>query len=420
MKTSDEIKTEIAHQRAIIERICDEATRENREINAAEGKQVDAVHAILPKLTDDLERTIRIESDRLATVAAKMEPIMVSKFGKGSTNDAKRLRSLSGKSEGQIFNSTESVAASMPRSNEAGPYAFGELILAKACGTRRSPSYIQNAMKEMDNASGGFLVPNGFSSSFIDLARNQMAIMQAGATTMTMDTADVTMALVNSDPTAYVKAEMDLATESGITFGAARLDAQTVVIFLTMSRELAEDAPNAAQLIVDVGSKALATQVDEWALVGKSGSFTGLTGNTAIHETTSVGSIDWLDFSEAATLCRLDNYEPKAAILNPRIYDDVHTISVGDGVNSQRGWLPRPESIKDLAFLPTNSCPLASAVVGDFSTLIWGIRVQPTVEVSTTSGDTFQRHAVAVKIYWRGDFVLTRPSSLERLSGITS
>lgn len=371
-----------------------------------------------PGLRDDLLEDIK----RAETMERKIVSSGAFKSLESKTHatTAKQLRSGNGSASCFVFNKGDSVADAYPESRDMGPYAFGELIVAKACGAHHAPHYVKNAMKQLDNTSGGFLVPNGFSSMFLDLARNQMTIMRAGATMMTMDTADMTIAKVDADPTPYVKPEMELATASDITFGAARLDAQTVMVYMTASRELIEDSPNAAQLIVDVGSQALATKVDEWALVGNSSSFTGLTDNSSIHATTSVGAIDWLDFSEASTLCRLANYEPKAAILNPRIYDDLHTIPTGDGTNSSKGWLPRPESIKDLAFLPTNSCPLAYSVVGDFAPLLWGVRTQPTVEVSTQAGEMFQRHGVAIKIFWRGDFVLTRPTSLERLTGITS
>ncbi len=407
MKTSDEIKTEIAHQRAIIERICDEATRENREINATEAKQVDSVHAVLPKLTDDLERTIRIESDRLATVASKMEPLLSRKTGRGVSRDG-------------FVTLNRGDLASDAVGSIGVPNAMGHAIRAMILGpTKTTPQEIRNAMSENNNPAGGFLVPDQLSTEVIDLWRARSVLAQAGMRTMMQTTEDLHIARVTGDPDFGVYGENQTITESAMTFGLTTMSALKVATRITASRELVEDANNFVELVSQVLQSSIAAQIDYYGIVGGSG-FNGLESRTDLHATTGIGAVDWLDLAAAAVAIRSANGEPGAAIMHPSIHDALLNAQSGDGVNASRGWLGAPPSLSNVQMLHTTNCTSTKIIVGDFTNLVSGIRQRPLVEISTNAGTAFETHSVQIKITSRIDFAVTRSAAFERLEGVTA
>ena len=82
MKTSDKIKQEIESSKDIINDIVELATAENREITKAEAKKVDAAHAAIKDHAENLERTLRIEADRVADVASKFPSFLENTLAK--------------------------------------------------------------------------------------------------------------------------------------------------------------------------------------------------------------------------------------------------------------------------------------------------------------------------------------------------
>jgi len=272
-----------------------------------------------------------------------------------------------------------------------------------------------------DNQLGGFLVPERLSGEIIDLARGKSVLMASGTKTVLMDSDNLTIPKLETDATVATKSENSAFTASDVKFGARRLNTYTAGALVKLSRELAEDAPEllASQLSQFLGS-AMATQVDLWGLVGTgSAQPTGILNQPAINATGSIGAIDWLDVSTAATLVRNANHEPNAAIMNTEVHDDLFTIATGDGTNSARGWLSAPETLKNIQYLQTTNCPLAKLIVGDFTKYLMGIRTGARVEM-TTDGTAFENHQAWVKITMRFDFVTLDDSAFQILSGITS
>ena len=105
-------------------------------------------------------------------------------------------------------------------------------------------------------------------------------------------------------------------------------------------------------------------------------------------------------------------------ILGVQAYEDLQVLPAGDGTNSMKGWVPAPGSVAGLSYYSTNNCPLAQAVVGDFSNAIFGVRESARIEVSPDVG--FEEDSLFFKVVWRGDFAVVDPSAFHRLAGTTS
>ena len=64
-----------------------------------------------------------------------------------------------------------------------------------------------------------------------------------------MPTNELTIAHVDSGPTAYWRPEGSAVTASGVTFGKYTLRSKTLACIIPITLELLEDAPNAAQIV---------------------------------------------------------------------------------------------------------------------------------------------------------------------------
>lgn len=226
----------------------------------------------------------------------------------------------------------------LPTQSEYKPseLSLGRVVRAVATGDWRKYAPAEfKALAENSNSGGGFLVPDALSSRLIDAARAASVTQRAGALTIPMTTETLTVAKVLTDPTFEVKVENEAFTGSDPTFGAINLTAHTFGTFVTLSRELAADAPNIEQIVELILSRALAAELDRQALQGSaSAEWDGLTINGDIGSTSSVGAIAWEDIATGVVDVQTNDYAPNAYVASPTIAGDLAVLTSGDGVNS--------------------------------------------------------------------------------------
>ncbi len=187
-----------------------------------------------------------------------------------------------------------------------------------------------------------------------------------------------------------------------------------------MSRELAVDSPNFAQVAEDAISSALAVALDSIGLNGASSlgdngyQIIGLNEDADIAETGSISSLSWAELSAAATAVRGRNHEPNGAVLATSIHDGLLLSQT-----TTNEWLTAPPTLANVGLAHTTSQPTAKAIVGDFRNCAWGLRQNLQIETTTEGGDAFETHAVYIKATWRGDFGTMRPGAFQRLAGIS-
>lgn len=426
MRKSIELREEIESGKSKIEAIVNKAESENRDLSKDEaaivdewlgsgGKpgRIDALHA-------ELDRATKLESEQRVKVRETLGPALQAQLRDSGiirpSDGPVMFRDMRSGKAIRAFGKGETIASSV---RDVCPDGIGQLVQASLTGLKswHHPA-VHASMSTLSNPAGGYLIGPQISSTVIDYARNRAALMQAGAMAVTMESPELLIATVNSDPEIQVKAEMEKFTGSTVTFGQVKMEAKTIGTVVTMSRELAEDAANVSAIVTQVLGRSLATAIDKMAIqgTGAGNSFNGMTVRTDIDNTgtTSVGAIAWEDFHNAATAVRERNYEPNGAVMNPTIYGDLQIIKGTDS------WFGAPPSLDGVGLFQTNNCPLAFGIVGDFSHAVFGIRSQALIEISVDADEAFERHQVKVKITFRGDFGLTDPNAFHRLEGITS
>jgi len=130
----------------------------------------------------------------------------------------------------------------------------------------------------------------------------------------------------------------------------------------------------------------------------------------------SIGSVDYEDFLNAIQLIEVDKGQARTMIVSPSVKYDLAALLVNSEANH---YATPPPDVSALQKLVTTSLPSGYSVVGDFRSLLIGIRQEPRIEISTVAGDTFKKHQLALKITMRCDAALSHATDFCVLSGIT-
>jgi len=318
---------------------------------------------------------------------------------------------------------------------DIGPESLGKILRAKILGD----SYGLNtgeirAMSEGVGGAGGWFVTQQLSSYIIDLARNKSCVLQAGAWTLPVDTAEITLVKVLTDPTGYWVAEGSKITESEGTFAPVKMKMIVLGALVRVSRALLEDAPNSGQVIESGLAGALGLELDRVCLLGD-----GVNEPKGLSECTDVNT-----YSMGANGAALTNFDPfsygcqyvaehngkaSSVIYAPRTAGNIDRLKEG----TTNAPLVGPASYQELVKYQTNQIPITqtkgtsavatSAFVGSFQSIVIGMRKQLTIDVAASgvgsgSDDVFSTAEVLIRGYLRCDVAILRPSHFTHISGI--
>ena len=269
-----------------------------------------------------------------------------------------------------------------------------------------------------DNSTGGFLVPNPLWRQAIDEVRNILVLTRMGARTVPMESGTLSIARVSGDPTVVAsKAENDTITASDVTFDQINLVAHTMAVRCVISRELAEDSINAAEVIQQAMLGAMAQTMDAKFLRGSgSGEPLGVVNQTGVQETSSVGSITYDNILNAIEDLADYNFEPTGFVATPLLNTALMKLKVNGEANH---YATPPAAIRELQRLTSKQVATGELYIGDWSRVLIGIRQEPMIEIDR-SGDYFDKHQVGIKITMRGDAHIERGQALCKLTGATA
>jgi HK97 family phage major capsid protein len=333
-----------------------------------------------------------------------------------------------------VLQHKDSLAALGERTGTPLP-SLGRLLRGMVLGSRADDAReLEEERKSLGisaDPGGGYLVPTALSGMFVDLLRAKMVLSQAGALTVPMDTADLTVAKLTADPAVSWHGENAAISSSDPTFGAATLHAKTVTALSLMSLELSQDAANIEQVLQNSLARAMAVEIDRAGLQGP----TSTTGTAAAplgimnapgrNSVTSIGApTDWswlVDamYKLAATNVPIDQIG--AFIAHPAVWKKMTKLPTG--LSGDKTPLRAPDDVARLPKLWTTSAPLtggttANGIVGYWPDLLFGVRQAINVRVL---GERFlaDNLQVAVLAYARVDFATVRESSFCTCEGIT-
>lgn len=410
-KKSSELKEQKAVLIEKMKALHQKAESEDRNFSDAEQSKYNELKKQVTDISARIERALEIETDELRLVAENGKVISGTPKPKGEWRTAKN-------EPVEFRNKKNDVRFSARLEKENQNLSLARAIRAMILG---DPGLAPNETRAMSTSGASSAVPDSVAAQIIDYAFEQSAVMQAGASTILMPTKTMTVARINDSGLMEVKTENELFTGDDIGIDGVDLSAFTIGNVFTMSRELAQDAPNFEQIVTRTISNLLADALDNYALNGVGTSEPkGVLATSGIGHVETYGVLDgWGAALEPWALVAEAGHTPNALLMNPATVARLDSISMAS-------LQERPEVLRNIARYHTNKLTKtggmgedeSTLLIGDFSNLVFGIRAGAQVEISATEGDAFKKHQVSIKITWRGDVGVLQPSSFAKVTGI--
>jgi HK97 family phage major capsid protein len=286
---------------------------------------------------------------------------------------------------------------------------------------------VRASMTEGSNSAGGYLTNADLARYVIDKLRAKSQMVNAGMRTTELSTLTTYVARIISDavPVWHSEGSDDLLSNNP-TFDHCIFTARTLGCVLQISKELAADAYNFDQVVVDNLTKSLAAEIDRACLLGDGSGAApvGLLHYPSVGVTNlNAAPNDWTPITNAVgSLLTANAGMPTAVILHPKALMAFNNLQ-----DSLKQPLRRPEVISNLPLLdcgkiPTND-PEGSPVVndgtalyvGDFSQTILGVRAELELQILrerfATSG------CIGIGAWMRVDFQCQHPESVQIVKG---
>ena len=301
-------------------------------------------------------------------------------------------------------------------------FHIGHVLRAMASGEyrREAPEVVRNVLETGTGASGGFAVPTSWMPSLIDTARRQSVVTAAGATTVQMESGAVNIPLVVSDPTASWRAENELVGEGQPSFDNVQLVAKSLAVKCIVSDELLQDGIQIEEAIRRALGRAIALEFDRAALMGAGTEIEpqGLIGIIPEHTAAAVNSVTWEDIGGCNLKIRKTENQANAIISS---IDGGYSLDMSKDNNGR--YLEPPRTLSTLQRLDTTALndPAAgkvSAIVGDFSKLILGVRSRISIEL--LRGNYRDRLQYAFLVHMRADVAVTERGAFAALKHPTA
>lgn len=237
MKSSLQIRNELAENKAKAEALADLVQSENRDgFNEEEAKQIEALKSEQEVLNKSLDTAIKYE----ALVANRLKPEIEKRQQPTNQDDPRLTMPIRFKNAFRkgVFNTAEDA------------YKSGQWILAAIYNNKKAKQFcaengmklrVQNAMTTGDNTKGGFLVPEPLEMSIIEL-REQFGVFSRYAQQWSMSEAVQNVPKLAGEITSYYVGENSSITASDMSFNLVRLEAKKLAGVAVVSSELSEDS----------------------------------------------------------------------------------------------------------------------------------------------------------------------------------
>jgi len=257
----------------------------------------------------------------------------------------------------------------------------------------------RRALSEGSDSAGGVSVPDVTLARFIDSLRAAQVCVQAGAQTVPLTTDKTTIARTVSDP----------------VFAGVTLTARSLAVIFKASRELIEDSLNIERALEASLRGAFAVELDRVALLG-SGTPPeprGIFNTVGVNSLPGIALVNYDPFIQAMAMCWADNSpNVTGVVLSPTNMG----ITMQFKESTTNAYMQKPAGLPP--FYMTSSMDDDSAVLGDFTRLIIGIRTQLRIEVlRELYAANLQYGFVA---YLRADIGVEAPQAFARITNLTS
>lgn len=288
-----------------------------------------------------------------------------------------------------------------------------------------------NATEErsaMTTGSLGAVIPEVLSARIIDYARNISLFGSANVPVYPMESNNLTIGRVASDPVFKFKAEGTEGDEASFSLDSVELNAKTAYGYAYVSLEAINSAKNLTQILYSVFGQAIADAIDKGLLYGQYNSSTssydtfapsGIMNDTDVEEIEATNN-GYDDFIKAIGAVKRNNGTPTVLGINAVTDELISLLTDGNGQPLQA-----PKAFEDLKQVVSNQLAYdetdgSDALVFDPEAIAIGIQKNVVVRMITDSDYCIKNGMVGFQIYAMLDGKAVRPTHIAKITGIGS
>jgi HK97 family phage major capsid protein len=209
--------------------------------------------------------------------------------------------------------------------------------------------------------------------------------------------------------------------ETGVEFAAIEMRARTLMFWVEVSRELAQDAVGLDAALRNALAQSAAVEVDRACIfgIGAAEQPMGLYHDAEITKLAVTPGNHWEDISLSMMSIENANLTPSAVLMSPRTHDILRRLRDGEGhFMPVPQWCPQILVSKQVSDALGAGADESVVVTGDFSNMVIGVRAEYHLEVLKEAAA--RKYAIVLLAGIRLDMAIVRPEGFHLLTGLTT
>ena len=301
----------------------------------------------------------------------------------------------------------KALGASVTR-DEADKVRLGGMLAAFAYGPRTDAERQLLQAKAINSSS--IEMPVAVASEFIDRMSPHMVAVEAGARRVVLQGKETHFIREANSPAVVWASELFDLAEAAPTFDSVALAPKTVRAFVEISREALQDSINLDSALSTVFTAAVAKAINEATFQGAGATEPqGLDVVVAQEQTYTLGgSPTWSTLIKARKQLRTANVDNFSLILAADMEEELD-----DAKDTTGQFILPPASFQNVRRFTNSGVTAGTGYLGDFSNVVYGFRLNPTVE--RFDQGSASRYSAYFLVVARLDIGVFRPTSFVRI-----
>ena len=298
--------------------------------------------------------------------------------------------------------------------------ALGAVVRGIVTGKWDNPE-LKNVV---NTTSNGTLIPQVLSAQVIDLMRNLSLFTSAGVPIVPMETNNLTISRVKSDPVFAFKEEGKEAAESSFELDGVELKAKTAYGYAYVTLEAIQSSKNLDAVIRQVFAQAMANAIDVGMLYGQKNETgfdtfapSGIMNDEDVLKIDAGESASYDDILIAAGAIRKNNGIPTKWAVNAATDEALEMLKDSTGQ-----YLEPPMSLNGMQKIVSNQLAYdeekgSDALVFDPTAMVIGLQNSLVIKI-IEDGECLKKGLVGFQIYSMLDCKAVRPKAICRIIGL--
>ncbi|MCQ2533821.1 MAG: phage major capsid protein [Clostridia bacterium] len=401
---------------------------ENREKQTLSSEHKRAIGETLKAVRDeisDLEKQLDESDDESSRSAVSVESAL--KRMSTDITDGKVISStgtvVPDVQESLVLRSDESFSS---RVKDNSKLDLGKFVRGAVTGNWENATAEMTACSNARSVSG-IVVPQVLSAQIIDKARNVSLFTSAGVPIYPMESDNLTIARVKTDPVFKFKAVgEDQDSENDLEMESIKLESKTAYGYCYVPIETLMSAKNLSGVITEVFSQAMADCIDKAMLYGQYNSTSssyddfapaGIMNDTDIHTIVAENS-GYKDFIKGIGAVRRSNGTPTVLGINADTEEYINLLTDDNGQP-----LGVPKSFDELKKVVSNQLAYdestgSDALVFDPQALAIGLQNNISLEMIKGTDKGIKAGMVCFRIMAMLDCIAVKPKHIAKITGV--